>query len=105
LHFGAEIRAYIIKAYLENKRLVDVLLGGVGVEVWTLDKPEEELVDDLEMGPRELEDGLVLFRVEGVARRVDLRRYRSEEVGRELVWAGKTGRKSQLPSIFRKRQE
>jgi hypothetical protein len=57
------------------------------------------------MGPRELEDGLVLFRVEGVARRVDLRRYRSEEVGRELVWAGKTGRKSQLPSIFRKRQE
>jgi hypothetical protein len=69
---------------VDDKRLVDVLLGRIGVEVGALDEAEEELVDDLEVGPRQLEHGLVLLRVKGVARRVDLGRYRPEKVAREL---------------------
>ncbi len=52
--------------------VVDELFGDVVCEVWALDEAEEELVDDLEMGPGELEHGLVLFGVEGLADGVDL---------------------------------
>lgn len=76
--------------HMDDKGLVDVLLGRVGVEVWALDEPEEELVHDLQVRPRELEHGLVLLGVKGVAGRVHLRRYRSEQVGGELRSQGRT---------------
>lgn len=38
---------------IEYKRLIDVPLGEVGIEVGALYKSEEELVDDLEVGPGE----------------------------------------------------
>jgi hypothetical protein len=64
--------------------LINVPLGDVGVEVGALDEAEEELVDDLEVGPRELEHRFVLLGIVGVAGRVDGRRDRAEEVGGEL---------------------
>ena len=73
---------------LEDKVVVDELFGDVGVEVWALDEAEEVLVDDLEMGPGELEHGLVLFGVEGISGRVDRRGYRAEEVGGKLRSVG-----------------
>lgn len=75
------------KSHLEDKLLVDVPLGDVGVEVGALDEPQEELVDDLEVRPRELEHGLVLLGVVRVAGRVHRRRDRAEQVRRELVRA------------------
>ena len=49
---------------LHEELLVDGLLGGVGLEVGRLEESEEELVDDLEVGPRRLQVRLVLLRVE-----------------------------------------
>lgn len=61
--------------------MVYVALGDVGVEIWALNEAEEQLVDDLQVRPSELENRLVLFWVEGVTERVDLGRYRPEQVG------------------------
>ena len=72
------------ETHLKDERLIDVLLRRVHVEVRALNEPKKELVDDLKMRPRELQDGLVLLGVEGVSCRVDLRRDGSEEVGGEL---------------------
>jgi hypothetical protein len=36
---------------VQNEGLVDVSLGQVGVEVWALNEPKEEFVDDLQVGP------------------------------------------------------
>lgn len=71
--------------HLKNKRLINELLPQIRTEIRTLDESQEELVDDLQVRPSQLEDGLVLFRVEGVPRWVDLRRDRSEEVRGELI--------------------
>lgn len=54
--------------------LVYVTLGDVCVEVGALDEAEEEFVDNLKVRPGEFEDGLVLFGIECVARRVHRRR-------------------------------
>lgn len=35
-------------SYLHYKFLVDILLGHIWLKVWRLQKPEEELVDELE---------------------------------------------------------
>ncbi len=59
----------------------DELLGDIGVEVGALYEAEEELVDDLEMWPCELEDGLVFFRVESITNGVDLWWDGSEQIG------------------------
>lgn len=69
---------------VEDERLVNIALGEVGVEVWAFNEAEEEFVDDLEVGPGELEDGFVFFWVEGVTCWVDRWGYRSEEVGGKL---------------------
>jgi hypothetical protein len=65
--------------------LIDILLSDIGVEIGTLDKAKEELVDDLQMGPSKFENRLVLLWIKSVTSRVDLRRDRSEQVGRKLV--------------------
>jgi hypothetical protein len=65
--------------------LIDILLSDVGVEIGTLDKAKEELVDDLQVGPSKFENRLVLLWIKRVTSRVDLRRDRSEQVGRKLV--------------------
>jgi hypothetical protein len=56
--------------YLKNKFVVNVLLGNVGVEILTLDEAEKELVDNLNVGPSDLEDRLVLLGIEGFPLRV-----------------------------------
>jgi hypothetical protein len=65
--------------------LIDILLSDVGIEIGTLDKAKEELVDDLQMGPGKFENRLVLFWIKCVSSRVDLRRDRSEQVGGKLI--------------------
>jgi hypothetical protein len=65
--------------------LIDILLSDVGVEIGTLNKAKEELVDDLQVGPSKFENRLVLFWIECVSSRIDLRRDRSEQVGGKLI--------------------
>lgn len=65
--------------------MVDVPLSQIRIEIRAFDEAEEELVDDLEMRPGELENRLVLFRIKCVTRRIDGRGYRAEEVGGKLV--------------------
>jgi len=65
--------------------LIDVSLGKVGVEIWTLDEPEEKFVYNLEMRPGELQDRLVFLWVKCITGWVDRRGYRSEEVDSKLV--------------------
>ena len=69
---------------VEDKRLVDVSFRKVGVEIGTLEESEEEFVHDLEMGPGQLEDWLVFFRVKGVSARVNTRGDGAEKIGGEL---------------------
>ena len=64
--------------------MVDISLGKVCVEVWTLDEPEEELVDYFEVWPGEFEHWLIFFRVVSIASRIDGRGYRTEKVGCKL---------------------
>jgi len=54
--------------------LINVLLSDVGIEIGTLDKTKEELVDDLQVWPSKFENGLVLLWIKCVTSRVDLRR-------------------------------
>jgi hypothetical protein len=65
---------------LEDEAMVDVRLGDVGVEILTLDEAQEELINDLDMGPSNLENGLILFRVERLALGVYWGRDRAEQV-------------------------
>jgi hypothetical protein len=65
--------------------LIDILLSDIGIEIGTLDKAKEELVDDLQMGPSKFENRLVLLWIECVTSRVDLRGNGSEQVGGKLV--------------------
>ena len=76
---------------MQDKRLIDVFFTDIGTEIRVLDEPEEKLVHDLQVRPRELEYGFVLFRVKGVPGRVDLGRDRAEQVGRELWVRGASG--------------
>jgi hypothetical protein len=65
---------------LEDEAVVDVCLCDVRVEVLALDKPEEELVHNLNMGPGDFQNGFVLFRVKCLALRVHRRWDRAEQV-------------------------
>jgi len=53
--------------------MINKLLGHVGVEVLRLNKPQKELVDNLQMGPCELQYWLVFLRIKSFACWVDLR--------------------------------
>lgn len=72
---------------IEDEGLVNVSFGEVGVEVGALDESEEELVDDLEMGPCKLEHRFVFFWVERVTCWVYRRRNGAEEICCELMMA------------------
>lgn len=65
---------------LENKRLVDVALANVRVEIGTFDESEEEFVNDLEVGPGKFKDRFVFLWVKRVACRVDLGRNGPKQV-------------------------
>ena len=67
--------------------MVDISFSEVGVEVRGFNKAQEELVHDLQVGPREFEDRLVFFGIECITSRVDRRGYRTEEVGCKLYVA------------------
>jgi hypothetical protein len=60
---------------VEDKRLIDVSLCEVGVEIWALHKAQEEFVDNLEMRPGQLEDWFVFLWIESIAGWVDGRGY------------------------------
>jgi hypothetical protein len=67
-------------AYLENKMMVNVLLSNVRVEVLAFNKAQEELVDNLNMGPSDLEDWLVFFWVKCLALWIHRRRNWTEQI-------------------------
>lgn len=69
--------------YLEDETVVDVLLSDIGVEILALDEAQEELVDDLNMGPSNLQNGLVFLRIEGLTLRIHRRGNGAEQVLRE----------------------
>lgn len=69
---------------VQNEELINIPLGNVRVEIRTFNEPQEELVDDLEVWPGELQDGFILFWVKRITGRVHGRGYRTEEVGSEL---------------------
>jgi hypothetical protein len=69
---------------VEYKRLVDISFGHISVKFRMLYEPEEEFINYLKMGPCELEDWFILFRVEGITSRIHRRGYGAEEVGRKL---------------------
>ena len=56
--------------YLHNKLLINVFLGYTWLEVLGLQKPEEELVHQLEVWPGGFKGRLVLFWVKFSSRRV-----------------------------------
>lgn len=72
---------------IEDKGLVNVSFGKICVKVGTLDKSEEEFIDNLKMGPCELEHRLVLFWVERVTCWVYGGRDRAEEICCKLMMA------------------
>ena len=69
---------------VEDEGLINVSFREVGIEIGALHESEEKLVHDLQMGPSQLENRLVLFGVEGIACGIDRRGYGTEKVGREL---------------------
>ena len=64
--------------------MVDVSFGEVWLEVGALEKAEEEFVDELQVRPRGLQGGLVLFRVVFGAHRIRGRRQRAKHVDAHL---------------------
>lgn len=66
--------------YLKNEMVIDVRLCNIGIKICTFDKPEEKLVDDLDMRPCDFENRLVFFRVKGITLWVDWGRKRPKEI-------------------------
>ncbi len=75
------------KPYLQHEALVDEPFADICIEVRTFDETKKKFVDDLQMGPCQLEHWLIFFGVEGIACGVHLWGYGAEEVGRELHMA------------------
>jgi hypothetical protein len=65
---------------LQDKAVIDVSLGYVGVEVLTLDEPEEELIYNLDMRPGNFQDRFIFFGVKCLALRIHWRWNRAEQV-------------------------
>ena len=78
---------------LDHKFGIDVFLGDGGLEVLRLEKPEEELVHQLEVWPAGLQRGLVLLGVKLRPRGVRGGRQRSERILRELKQTKMTRKK------------
>jgi hypothetical protein len=60
---------------VQYEGLIDVSFGQVRVEIWAFDESEEKLIDNLKVRPCQFKDGLVFFRIKGVADRVYGRGY------------------------------
>jgi hypothetical protein len=65
---------------LENKAVVNVCLGDVGVEILALNEAQEELINDLDMWPSDLKNGLIFFGIESFTLRVHWRWDRTEQI-------------------------
>lgn len=70
---------------LQHKAVIYVGFCYVRVEVLTFNEAKEEFIDDLDMRPCDLQNGLVLFRIESLALGVYGRGNRSEQVLGEHV--------------------
>jgi hypothetical protein len=70
---------------IKDERLINVSFGEIRVKVGTFDESEEKFVDNLEMGPRELQDRFVFLWIESVSGRIDGRGYRAKEVDSKHV--------------------
>ena len=85
---------------LQDKAVVNVGLCDVGVEVLALDEAEEEFVDDLDVWPCYLEDGLVFLGIKGLALGIHGGRNRAEEIlGKHLDDPGVHGFRDDLAVI------
>lgn len=82
------------RTYLENKVVINELFGQVGIKVRRLDETQEELVHDLKVRPRQLQDRLIFFWIKSVASGVHLGRDGSEEIGCKLDVVGNSNYKS-----------
>lgn len=86
--------------YIQDEVMIDVGLGYVCIEVGRLDEPQEELVNNLEMGPRDLEDRLVLFGIKSFTVIDHRGRYWSEQIRRKhLDDLGIQGLRDDVPII------
>lgn len=69
---------------VEHEAVVDVALGDVRLEVGRLEDAQEQLVDELQVGPGRLQGGLVLLGIELGPVRIGGRRQGAEHVHGEL---------------------
>lgn len=65
---------------LQNEAVVDIGLGNVGVEILALNEAQEKLINNLDMWPGNLENGLILLWIKGLALRVHGGRDWAEQV-------------------------
>ena len=75
-------------SHLHYKLLINVLLGSTRLEVWGLEKSEEELIHNLKVGPRGFQCWFVFFWVKFSTRRVRGRRKGTESIFGKLHVAG-----------------
>ena len=66
--------------YLKNEAVVNELFCNVGVEIRTLNKSQEEFVDNLDVRPGHFQDWLVLFGVEGFSLGIHRWWYGTEQI-------------------------
>lgn len=69
---------------IEDKRLVDISLGEVGIEIRAFHESQEELVNDLEVRPGKLKYRFIFLRVVRITCWVNGWGYRAEEVAGKL---------------------
>lgn len=75
-------------SHLHYKLLINVLLGSTRLEVWGLEKSEEELIHNLKVGPRGFQCWFVFFWIKFSTRRVRGRRKGTESIFGKLHVAG-----------------
>lgn len=86
--FNCMSSSYLKLDYLENKVMINVLLGQIGVEVRRFNEPKEKLVYNLKVRPSKFQYRFVLLWIKGLACWVHLGWYCSEEVRCKLENAG-----------------
>lgn len=64
--------------------LINELLCNIGIEIRRFNEAQKEFINDLQVRPSQLQDGLILFRIKCVTSGVHLRRNGPEEIGGKL---------------------
>jgi hypothetical protein len=75
--------------YIQDKTVINVGFGDVGIEVLTFNESEEKLIYHLDVGPSHFEHRFIFFRVKGLPLGIYRRRYGSEQIlGEHVHYAG-----------------